>query len=38
MKDEAFNALNFKATIIPEQCEWPEPKYSHWAGDSRRCR
>jgi hypothetical protein len=30
MSDKEFADLKLRATICPQQCEWPKPEYVHW--------
>jgi hypothetical protein len=30
MSDKEFADLTLRATICPQQCEWPKPEYVHW--------
>ena len=30
MDDKAFNELQLRATIVPQQVRWPAPEYLHW--------
>ena len=30
MDDKAFNELQLRATIVPQQVRWPAPDYLHW--------
>jgi hypothetical protein len=30
MDDKDFAELQLRATIVPQQARWPEPKYTHW--------
>jgi hypothetical protein len=30
MNDKEFSELQLRATICPQQCEWPKPEYVHW--------